>query len=131
MNVPEIEQYTELKSHLRYLNEKILEAFSRFLATATGIVGGVFYIHMTLNATDPRRAGLAVPASATLSILGLGTIVLICVNTRSWWQYRGLLSANYPAITDTRGTMSFLGELFMCLLIVVACAGFWFLNPLK
>ncbi|MHC4460135.1 MAG: hypothetical protein ACYS30_01770 [Planctomycetota bacterium] len=131
MKIPETEQYTELKSHLRYQNEKILEAFSRFLALATAIVGGVYYVHINLSITDTRRHGLAFPASAALSLLGLGTIILIAINLLAWWKYRGVLTAIYPDIKDTRGFMTWIGELFMCFLIAIACTGFWFVNPLR
>lgn len=131
MDVPDTEQYNEIKSHLRYLNDKILEAFSKFLAVATAIVGGVYYVHINLDATDPRREGLALPASAALSLLGLGTIILMAVNLRAWWKYREELTKNYPEIKDTRGFMTWIGELFMWILIAVACIGFWFVNPLK
>ena len=84
MKIPEIEHYTELRSHLRYLNEKIIEAFARFLTVGSAIVAGVYYVHMSLDASDARRSGLATPASAALSLLGAGTIILIVVNLRSW-----------------------------------------------
>jgi hypothetical protein len=131
MKVPEVEQFQELKEHLRYLNEKILEAFSRFFTLAIALVGGVYYVHINLAVDDLRRTGLGMPSSAALSLLGAGTIVLIVVNWRSWMRYRKTLSDCFPEIGPSKGIDSWLTELCMCLIIVAACAGFWVVNPLR
>jgi hypothetical protein len=41
---PDVE-YKELRTHLRFLNDKINEAFSLFIKLATAIIGGEFFLH--------------------------------------------------------------------------------------
>jgi hypothetical protein len=103
MKIPETEQYTELKSHLRYLNEKIIEAFSRFITMGMAIIGGVFYIHITLDPIDPRRYGIWLPSSAAFTLVGIGTIIIIIQNSASWNNYRKTLSKCYPEISLSVG----------------------------
>jgi len=102
MKIPETEHYVELKTHLRYLNEKIIEAFSRFIAVATAIIAGVYYIHTTLAFEDNRRTGLKFSASAILMLVGIGTIILIITNLRSWHKYREVLSTDFPDIKNKK-----------------------------
>ena len=130
MDVPSEKQYENVTNHLRYLNEKIIDAFSRFITLATAIIGGVFYIHINLALDDPRRKMLNLPASAALMLVGFGTVVLILSNLHAWIGYRKMLSREYPSIPLKTGINWYLSETIMCLLILITCIAFYFLNPL-
>ena len=130
MDVPNEKQYENLTSHLRYLNDKIMDAFSRFITLGTAIIGGVFYVHVNLDLKDPRRIALGLPASAAMMLVGLGTIILIITNLFAWRAYRKRLSEEYPLIPLPSSINWWIAEVTMCLLIVVTCVAFYFLNPL-
>lgn len=130
MEAPADKQYENITTHLRYLNDKILEAFSQFVTLASAIIGGCLYIHITLPSEDPRRQGLATSSSALLSIVGIGIIVLIITNLLSWHRYRATLSKVFPEIPLIRKGTGWVSETAMCVLVGATCVGFWLLNPL-
>lgn len=130
MEAPADKQYENITTHLRYLNDKILEAFNHFITLASAIIGGSLYIHINLAFEDPRRQGLANSSSALLSVVGAFIIVLIITNLLTWHRYRATLSAVFPDIPLNRKGTSWVSETIMCLLIIATCIGFWFLNPL-
>jgi hypothetical protein len=130
MQIPADKQYEHLTTHLRYLNDKILEAFNHFITLASAIIGGTFYIHVNLAASDPRRSGLANPSSALLSVVGTGIIIMIVTNLLAWHRYRATLSKVFPEIPLMRKSTAWLSETAMCVLIAITCVGFWLLNPL-
>lgn len=129
--VPNDEQYVELRTHLRYLNEKIIEAFSRFLTLSIAIIGGVFYIHMTLPINDPRRTGLWLPANIAFTLVGISTVVILVQTLSAWFNYRQILSQEYPEIPFRPTIRTWIGEVLMCVIVIISTIGFWFVNPLR
>jgi Sec-independent protein secretion pathway component TatC len=131
MKIPPEEQYKELKTHLRYLNEKLIEAFSRFITLSIAIIGGVFYVHITLDISDPRRFGIWLPANIAFTLLGIGTVVILIQTLSAWLSYRQTLSDIFPEIKYHPTIRTWMGEVLMCLIVVAATIGFWFVNPLR
>lgn len=130
MQIPPEKQYENITTHLRYLNDKIHDAFRHFFTLASAIIGGSFYAHITLASDDPRRCGLGTSASALLSVVGVAIIVLITTNFFSKQGYRKTLSSEYPAILLSHRKTEYILEVSMCALIVITCIGFWCWNPL-
>ncbi|PPK74083.1 hypothetical protein B0F87_11113 [Methylobacter tundripaludum] len=130
MNVSADKQYENITTQLRYLNDKIHDAFRHFFTLASAIIGGSLYAHITLAPDDPRRCGLGSSASALLSIVGVAIVILIATNFFSKQGYRKRLSLEYPAIPLGTSKTEYAIEASTCVLIVATCVGFWFLNPL-
>jgi hypothetical protein len=131
MKIPPDEQYKELKTHLRYLNEKIIETFSRFITLSIAIIGGVFYVHVTLDISDPRRFGIWLPANIAFTLVGSGTVVILIQTLSAWLNYRQTLSDIFPEIKYNPSIRTWVGEGLMCVIVVVSTIGFWFVNPLR
>jgi hypothetical protein len=131
MKIPPEEQYIELKTHLRYLNEKIIETFSRFITLSIAIIGGVFYVHVTLDISDPRRFGIWLPANIAFTLVGIGTVVILVQTLSAWLNYRQTLSDIFPEIRYNPTIRTWVGEALMCVIVVVSTIGFWFVNPLR
>jgi len=130
MTIPPDKQYENLTTHLRYLNDQMLGAFNHFITLASAIIGGSLYVHVTLAADDSRRENLGHLATALLSLVGIGCIVLILTNLFAWLRYRETLSAVFPEIPASWSWTAWFAEALMCVLIVLTCVGFGFLNPL-
>ncbi len=88
--------YENLTIHLRYLNDKIIEAFSLFIKLATTIIGGVFFLHLKLPQADSQRASMRYATNGLIILVGLSMILLIWDNLFSWLRYRKALNDNFP-----------------------------------
>jgi len=128
--VPEGNHYDNITNHLRYLNDKIVDAFNQFITLTTAIVGGAIYLETTLDAADARRNGLRYSAIALLVVVGIASAVLMWANDKSWHAYREKLSQLFPEIDPPKKVTRKTAERLMYLLIVVTCLGFIFANPL-
>ena len=126
---PDVE-YKELKEHLRYLNEKIIEAFSLFIKLATAIVGGAFFLHWKLAMDDPQRYLLARGLNALLIVVGIAMALIILNNLWAWFGYRRTLSERFPDIPFSYGLRTFLAEALMVILTLTTAIGFTVFNPL-
>jgi hypothetical protein len=130
MKIPEDKQYENLTTHLRYLNEKIIQSFNLFVKLATAIVGGVFFLNWKLVPGCLQRAKLHNAASGLFVLVSLSMIFLILRNLLAWRGYRKELSRQYPDIVLTKGCHWWISEAVMCFLIAVSCIGFLVFNPL-
>ena len=130
MEVSADKQYENITTQLRYLNDKIHDAFRHFFTLASAIIGGSLYVHITLASDDPRRSGLGSSASALLSVVGVAIIVLIATNFFSKRGYRKMLTHEYPAIPLSSSKTEYFLEFSMCVLIICTWIGFWCWNPL-
>ena len=126
---PDVE-YQELKAHLRYLNEKIIEAFSLFIKLATAIVGGAFFLHWKLATDDPQRYLLARGINALLIVVAVAMTLIVLNNLWAWFGYRRALSQRFPEIPFRCSLRTFLAEVLMVVLILVTAIGFTAFNPL-
>jgi len=130
MEIPQEKQYEHLTGHLRYINEKIYQSFTLFIKLASTIGGGVFFLHWKLPLEDAKRCSLSTATNLLFILVSISMIILILNNLRSWYDYRKVLSKQYPAIPDNKNIFRWLTEAVMCIVIVIACIAFLKLNPL-
>lgn len=130
MVISDDKRYEELKTHLRYLNEKMIQAFEMFIKIATGIVGGTFFLHMKLNINDPQRPLMSYGVNALMLLVGGGMTIIIINNLCSWHSYRKTLSDDFPEIPLKKRVGTWLAETLMCALILTTSFGFMAFNPL-
>ena len=130
MAVSDDKLYEELKTHLRYLNEKMIQAFEMYIKVATAIVGGSFFLHMKLPANDSQRKLMSDGANALMILVGVGMTIIIINNLLSWHSYRKTLSDNFSEIHFKRSPGTWLVEILMCILILTTSFGFFAFNPL-
>ena len=122
--------YQELKTHLRYLNEKMIEAFSLFVKLATAIIGGTFWLHMKLPAGDPQRYLMARGTSMLLLLTSVGLTLVVINNLRAWHSYRHALSTQFPDIPSRTKWWSWVSEVILCVIMLAVALGFFGFNPL-
>ena len=130
MDIPEEKQYVHLTSHLRYLNEKIMESFTLFIKLASAIIGGVFFLHWKLDWQDLKRNSFGHASDLLFILVSISMVLLILNNLRSWHEYRRTLSEQYPDIPLKRSLFTSASEALMCLIIAATCIGFLVFNPL-
>lgn len=126
---PDVE-YKELRTHLRFLNDKINEAFSLFIKLATAIIGGEFFLHWKLATDDSQRHLLASGLNALLIVVGIAMSLIILNTLFTWCSYRKTLSERFPEIPFSIGLRTFIAELLMVIIIIVTIIGFTIYNPL-
>lgn len=120
-------EYENLTTQLRYLNDKIIEAFSSFVHIATAIIGGTFYFSI-LHYEQAKKHWFEI--DLLLIGIGSGYILFILNNLWSWYEYREELSKKFGGIDRPKPFKSCRNEILMCVLIILAVMGFVFLNPL-
>jgi hypothetical protein len=131
MAISDDKQYEEIRTHLRYLNDKMIEAFNLFIKLATAIVGGTFFLHWKLAANDPQRTTFARGTDALLLLAAVGMTIIILNNLRAWYSYRGTLSHLFPEISHKTRFWSWLTEVLMCVMMLGVAWGFCAHNPLS
>lgn len=129
MRISPEKRYDELKTHLRYLNEKIIEAFNLFIKMASTIVGGTFFLQWKMTADDPQRVKLAHGTDALMFLVAGGAIVIILNNMRSWIGHRQALSVEFPEVPPMKAS-AWITEAFLCVLILTTSIVFVWINPL-
>jgi multisubunit Na+/H+ antiporter MnhB subunit len=121
-------EYENLTSHLRYLNDKIIEASLSFAKIATAIIGGTFYFAFSHY---EKARNFWFPVDLLMVVVGCGHILIILRNLYSWHDYRTRLSTNF--IVDRPRKVKWWHweiEMIMCGLIVAVVVGFVYYNPL-
>jgi len=130
MAISDDKQYEEFKTHLRYLNDKMIEAFNLFIKLSTAIVGGTFFLHLKLEANDPQRLHIATGTDALMLLVAIGMTLVVINNLRAWHSYRSTLSKLFPEIPKRTKFWSWFTEVLMCVLMIGVAWGFHALNPL-
>ena len=126
---PDVE-YKELRTHLRFLIDKIDEAFNLFIKLATAIIGADFFLYWKLETDDPHRYSLAIGLNMLLFLVGVAMALIIINTLFSWHGYRKVLSKRFPEIPFSIGPKTFLAEFLKCIIIICTIIGFAILNPL-
>ena len=126
---PDVE-YKELRTHLRFLIDKIDEAFNLFIKLATAIIGADFFLYWKLETNDTHRHSLAIGLNALLFLVGVAMSLIIINTLFSWHGYRKALSKRFTEIPFSIGPQTFLAELLKCIIIICTIIGFAVLNPL-
>ena len=130
MEIPSDKQYEFITAQMRYFNEKIIQAFTLFLRLGSGIIAGVFFLHVQLQKGDLTRCNLRVASSGLFVLIGLSTTILILNNLFAWRGYRRLFSEQYPAVPLKKSVRWWFNEATMCVLVVFTCIGFLIFNPI-
>lgn len=128
-DVPLEKQYEYLTTQLRYLDDKIFRSFALFIKLATAVIGGTFYLY--LKFPDLRGWTLLMFATNAAFVgIGLGNILLISNNLRSWQEHRKTLTVRYKGIPPLEGVGWGLSEVVTCVGIALSVVGFLLINPL-
>ena len=126
---PDVE-YKELRTHLRFLNDKINEAFSLFIKLATAIIAGEFFLHWKLTTDDPQRHLLGRGLNGLLIVVGVAMSLIILNTLITWCGYRKTLSERFAEIPFSFGFRTYIAELLMIIIIIVTIIAFTIYNPL-
>ena len=120
MPVSDEKRYEFITEQLRYVNEKIIEAFQTFVRIVSAIVAGLIVLE-TQNVSAATRSLVAGLLPWLFLLVGLSSLILILVNLRTWWGYRIAESAlvGRDRVPPPRFPRSCSGELVMIFVIVV------------
>jgi hypothetical protein len=125
-------RFNNITTMQRYHNDKISEAFTRFVTFSIGIVGGSFWL---LAQNDiPQQVKEAVLSSIPLLFwfLGISSLALIISNWQSWRGFRKAesdllqmpeLAPKYPKACKE--------QLIMGGIIIIVCVYFTWFSPLN
>ena len=119
MPISDEKRYEFITEQLRYVNEKIIEAFQMFVKIMSAIVAGLIILE-TQDVSAPTRTLVADLLPWLFLLVGLSSLILILVNLRSWWGYRIAESAlvGRDKVPPPRFPRSCSGELVMMFVIV-------------
>ena len=126
---PEL-RYGFITSQLTYSNEKIVEAFNRFIQLFAAIVGGSIWLRIQPTAKGIRLGDYA-PISDVLVLVVTSVSAAIVVNeTLAWWGYRvAECSLVGRQLAQPHWWKSCWAEYLMLLSMAAACGAFWTFNP--
>jgi hypothetical protein len=129
-------QFDFVSNHIRYLNDKMLEAYYSFVRLFIAIVGGSFWLSF-----QPRITPINAPTYANLSVgllcfIAMLATIFIFENLRSWHNYRaqqsmlaGINPKGRARIPPPRAIRASVSEGCMIASIWLATLGFWYWNP--
>lgn len=121
-----MKEYENFTTHLRYLNDKIIQASLSFVQIATAVIGGTFYFAFKYPSESKAYWW---PIDLLLIIVGAGHIFIIWKNLQSWRTYRTKLSEKFD-VDLPKNTRWFQSEAAMCALIILIILGFIYFNPM-
>ncbi len=87
MAINDEKRYEFITEQIRYVNEKIIEAFTLFVKLTSAIVAGIVWL-LIQNLKHETRILIGPVIPWLFLLLGVTCILLIIINLRSWWGYR-------------------------------------------
>jgi hypothetical protein len=125
------ERFENVTTMIRYHNDKMIEAFARFIKISVGIVAGSFWI----LSLDKLGQNIKQSAISTVPILfwfvGISSLAIIYSNWKSWYGFRqaetSILkgSAQEPKLPGACKE-----QLIMAAIILIVCVVFTCWSPL-
>jgi hypothetical protein len=125
------ERFDNITTMIRYHNDKIIEAFNRFVAFSIGIVGGSFWLISQKNIESTIKEAVISSVPLLFWFLGVSTIALIYSNWSSWFGFREAESAlvsDAPAPSLLKSSKE---QLIMVCIILFVCVFFTCFSPLN
>ena len=132
MTINDQKRYEFITEQLRYVNEKIIEAFTLFVKLTTAIIAGIVWL-LTQSLKDETRLLIGSFIPWLFLLLAATSILLIIINLRSWWGYRKAESTlvGVNKVPNPKFPRSCSGEIVMIGVIIVVFFVAWICNPLK
>ena len=128
--IEDAQRYGFITSQIQYHNEKMIEAFNRYVQLFSAIVGGSIWLSLQKHPVGPTHYGLL--AGALVSLLTLLTVSTIVNDLDAWFGFREAETAlvGPSKLVAPHRLRSCWMQYLMLLGILAACAGFWMFNPL-
>ena len=131
-------QFDSVSAHIRYLNDKMLEAYHSFVRLFIAIVGGSFWFSFQPRLTPINSVSYARLSVGLLCFISLMATIMILENLRGWHSYRerqshlaGLDERGQRRIPLPRLVHGSRVEICMVLSIWIATWAFWYWNPFR
>lgn len=84
----EEKRFEHISTMLRYHNDKISEAFTRFVTLSMGIVGGSFWLLSQKDVSQSFRETAFSSIPFLFWFIGISSLALIYSNWKSWYGFR-------------------------------------------
>jgi hypothetical protein len=127
-----VARYENITAMLRYHNDKILEAFARFVTFSIGIVGGSFWLLSQKDISEQVNEAALSSIPLLFWFLGISSLALIYSNWKSWYGFRkaesDLLQIPELAPKCPRACKE---QLILAGIILLVCVFFTFFSPLN
>ena len=125
------ERFNNITTMIRYHNDKIIEAFNRFVTFSIGIVGGSFWLISQKNIEQTIKEAVISSVPILFWFLGVSTIALIYSNWKSWFGFRqaeSTLVSDVPAPSRFKSSKE---QIIMGCIILFVCIFFTSFSPLS
>ena len=124
--------FDNINSMIRYHDNKIQEAFNRFISFSIGIFGGTFWLLSQKEISDEIKENIISSVPLAFWFLGISSLALIYSNWKSWYGFRKAQSkmpgGNVPKPKCPRSCKE---QLIMAVIIISVCLFFTCFNPFK
>ena len=114
---------------IRYHDNKIQEAFNRFITFSIGIVGGVFWLLSQKEISDAIKEQIISSVPIAFWFLGISSLALIYSNWKSWYSFRlaesKMLEGKVPPPKCLRACKE---QIIMAVIIISVCVFFTCFN---
>ncbi len=125
------ERFNNITTMIRYHNDKIIDAFNRFVTFSIGIVGGSFWLISQKNIEPAIKEAVISSVPILFWFLGVSTIALIYSNWSSWFGFRqaeSVLVSDAPAPSRLKSSKE---QIIMVCIILFVCVFFTCFSPLS
>lgn len=125
------ERFTNITTMVRYHNDKMVEAFNRFVTFTIGIVGGTFWLLSKKELHISVKTSVMSNVPLLFWFLGVSTLAIIFSNWFSWFGFRKIQSELISGVPKPTYFKSSKEQLIMTLIILTVCSFFTWFSPLK
>jgi len=125
------ERLNNITTMIRYHNDKMVEAFNRFITFTIGIVGGTFWLISQDKIENSVKESVISNVPLLFWFLGISSLAIIYSNWGSWFGFRKAQSKLIPDIPEPSFPKSCKEQLIMVFIIFTVCIVFTWFSPIN
>lgn len=126
------ERFVNVTTMIRYHNDKMIEAFNRFVTFCIAINGGAYWLLTQKDLPQVIKVKSLTIVTSLIWFLGISSALLIYSNWLSWYGYRKAEHKLMPlAVPEPKIARAFKEQMIMLLVILCVCSFYSWLSPLQ
>lgn len=126
----QLKRFENVTTMIRYHNDKMIEAFNRFISFVVAIIGGAYALLSFEHLDSASKAQAISLVPYLLWLVALSSLAIIFSNYQSWYGFRKAESAlSNKSIPMPTLPWSMSEQIIMTVIVLAVCCGYYFINP--